>query len=408
MVPAGKIFVVPGAEGWNLISGEGGPWRVRAFATLEEAAQTLTPESDVILALPISAVLAQRLRLPSVEGDDLREMVRIQLEKSLPYPAEEVTSDFEVIEQVNGECVISAIAVQNARLSEIAAPLLSRNIVPRVVTVYAAQRLASHPGNGCSLFIYPEAGALVSAISENRKLSFARTIDNGDGAALELELPQLALTAELQGIDASFQNVLLDEKYHDLRETVQQTLDTPTEIVGIETPPAATELNLLPVQWREQRARHERRGQWRKRLKWGAGAYLGLLGLFVLQLLYFKFTAGRLDREVKRDAPRTALVRGTVEKWRTLAPATDPHLYPIEVLRHLYDSLPSPDVRITQYNQSARQISIEGEANTAALAYQFVDKLKKQPELQSFLFEMQSPRLLPNDHAQFRIEGKPR
>jgi hypothetical protein len=343
-----------------------------------------------------------------VEGEDLREMVRIQLEKSLPYPAEEVTSDFEVIEQVNGECVISAVAVQNERLSELAAPLLNRNVIPRVVTVYAAQRLASHPGNGCALFIYPEAGSVVSAISENRKLSFARTIENGDSGGLELELPQLALSAELQGIDASFSNVLLDEKYHDLRDTVQQTLDTPTEIVGIETPPAATELNLLPAQWREQRARHERRGQWRKRLTWAAGAYVGIVALFVLQLLYLKINSARLDRQIKAEAPRSASVKATVEKWRTLAPAIDPHFYPIEILRHLFDSLPSPDVRITQYNQSARQISIEGEAKTAALAYQFVDKLKKQPELQSFTFDMQSPRLLPNDHAQFHIEAKPR
>ena len=403
-----KIFVVPGAEGWNLISDGDGPWRVRSFPTLDEAAQTLAPESDVVLALPMSVVLAQRLRLPSVEGDDLREMVRIQLEKSLPYPAEEVTSDFEVIEQVNGECVISAVAVQNERLSEIAAPLLNRNVIPRVVTVYAAQRLASHPGNGCSLFIYPEAGSLVSAISENRKLSFARTIENGDGAGLELELPQLALSAELQGIDASFQSVLLDEKYHELRDTVQQTLDAPTEIVGIETPPAAIELNLLPAQWRERRARHERRGQWRKRLILAAGAYVCIIALFVLQLLYYKINDVRLDRQIKADSPRTASVRATVEKWRALAPAIDPHFYPIEILRHLFDGLPSPDVRITQYNQSARQISIEGEANTAALAYQFADKLKKQPDLQGFTFDMQAPRLLPNDHAQFHIEGKPR
>jgi type II secretory pathway component PulL len=407
-VAEAKIFVVPGAEGWNLISGEEGPWRVRSFPTLEEAAQTLAPDSDVVLSLPISAVLAQRLRLPTVEGDDLREMVRIQLEKSLPYPAEEVTSDFEVIEQVNGECVISAVAVQNERLSEIAAPLLNRNVIPRAVTVYAAQRLASHPGEGCALFIYPEAGALVSAISENRKLSFARTMEGGDGAALELELPQLALSAELQGIDASFQNILLDEKYHDLRETVQQTLDTPTEIVGIETPPSASKLNLLPAQWRERRARHERRGQWRRRLFLAAGTYVGIIALFIIQLFYFKITDMRLARQINADAPRTASVRATVEKWRTLSPAIDPHFYPIEILRHLFDSLPSPDVRVTQYSQSARQISIEGEAKTAALAYQFADKLKKQPELQSFVFDMQSPRLLPNDHAQFHIEGKPR
>jgi hypothetical protein len=65
-------------------------------------------------------------------------------------------------------------------------------------------------------------------------------------------------------------------------------------------------------------------------------------------------------------------------------------------------------VRVTKFDQTARQISVEGEANTAALAYQFAEKVKKSPDLQMFQFEMTAPRILPNDHAQFRLEGKPR
>src|SRR5207249_2585293 len=115
----GKFFLVPGAEGWNLISrpAENSNWRVRAFPSLDAAAETLSTDDDVVLALPISAVLAQRMRLPSAEGSELREMVRIQLEKALPFSTEEVTSDFEVIEQANGECVISAVAVWRRRSS---------------------------------------------------------------------------------------------------------------------------------------------------------------------------------------------------------------------------------------------------------------------------------------------------
>ena len=74
----------------------------------------------------------------------------------------------------------------------------------------------------------------------------------------------------------------------------------------------------------------------------------------------------------------------------------------------MFDSLPSADVRITIFNQSARQISVDGEANSAALAYQFADKVKKNPDLQTFQFELGAPKLLPNDHAQFRLEGKPK
>jgi hypothetical protein len=80
----------------------------------------------------------------------------------------------------------------------------------------------------------------------------------------------------------------------------------------------------------------------------------------------------------------------------------------VEILLHLYESLPSQDVRITTYNQSARQISVDGEANTAALAYEFADKVKKNGPLQIFLFNMSDPRILPNGHAQFRLEGRPK
>jgi hypothetical protein len=91
-----------------------------------------------------------------------------------------------------------------------------------------------------------------------------------------------------------------------------------------------------------------------------------------------------------------------------LAPAIDARYYPVEILLHLFESLPSKDVRITAYNQSARQISVEGEANTAALAYKFIENVKKDPALQIFQFNMAAPRILPNDHAQFRLEGRPR
>src|SRR6202022_4234663 len=121
-----------------------------------------------------------------------------------------------------------------------------------------------------------------------------------------------------------------------------------------------------------------------------------------------RFEIGRLGRRIAADAPQTEFVRAAEANWKALAPAIDPRYYPVEILLHLFESLPSPDVRITTYNQSARQISIDGEANSAALAYQFAEKVKKNPGLQIFKFDMAAPRILPNDHAQFRLEGKPR
>jgi hypothetical protein len=249
---------------------------------------------------------------------------------------------------------------------------------------------------------------LVYAMTENGKLSLARVFENGNGEQLQLELPQLRMSAELQGINASFPNVLLDESCYQMRESVEGILASPTEIVGVELPPASVKLNLLPESWRRRRSQLIRQAGWRKRLVWIGGAYVAFVFLLFAYLGLLRFQKGRLDARVAHDAPETQFVRATEANWKALAPAVDARYYPVEILLHLFESLPSPEVRITTYNQSARQIAVDGEANTTALAYQFIEKIKKNPDLRVFQFEMAAPRILPNDHAQFRLEGKPR
>src|SRR5881398_1813558 len=402
-----SIFIIPTAHGWNFVRSaeQNGSWNVRKLQTLEEAVPLLAATDDFVLGLPVSAVLAQRFRLPTVDPTEFPEMLRIQIEKLLPFSADEVTTDFELIEQNESESVVSAIAIRNEQLAEMASPLLNRGYIPRQVTVYAAQRASTYAPKGNALLIYPEGEMLVYAMTENGKLSLARAIErNGD--QLQLELPQLRLSAELQGIDASYPNVLLDETCYELRATIEGILTSPTEIVGIELPPAPVKLNLLPESWRRRRLQLERQAQWRKRLLWAGGAYGALLFLLLLYLGVMRFQVGWFDRRIKRDAPGTEFVRATEAKWKALAPAIDAHYYPVEILEDLFESLPSADVRITAYNQSARQVSVDGEANTAALAYEFIDKIKKNPQLRAFQFDMAAPRILSNNHAQFRIEGR--
>ncbi len=404
------MFITPTAHGWNLLraSASNGSWEVHLLHTLDEAVPLLKAEDDLVLSLPVAAVLAQRFRLPTVDPSEFPEMVRIQIEKALPFSPEEVTTDFEVIEQNETESVISAVAVRNERLAEIAAPLIERGFIPRQVTVYAAQRASTHAPKGRALLIYPEGETLVSAVTENGKVSMAKTLNGVEPAQLQMELPQLTLSAELQGITGSFPNVLLDETCYELRDTVQGILNERAEIVSVETPPVPVKLNLLPESWKQRRLQIVRRGEWRKRLIQAGGVYAGLLLLFLAYFGYERFQIARLDRLIARDEPQTQFVRATESTWKALAPAIDTRYYPVEILLHLYESIPSRDVRITAYNQSARQISIDGEANSAALAYQFADKVKKNPGLQIFRFDMAAPRILPNDHAQFRLEGKPR
>jgi len=375
---------------------------------LEEAIPFLNSEDRFVLGLPVAAVLAQRLRLPTVDPQEVPEMVRNQIEKALPYSTDEVTSDFEIIEKGESESVVSAIAVHNDRLDEIARPLLSRGYIPSQVTVYAAQRGATHAAEGRALLIYHEGDSLVSAITENGKLSLARTLAGAEPLQLQMDLPQLALSAALQGINTSFPSVLIDEQCLPLRATVENVFTSRPEMVGVETPPATTDLNLLPAAWRNRRERHVRQMAWRKRLLVAGAAYLGLIALLFVALLLMRFQVGRIKSQTVRDEPEVEFIRTSANNWKALAPAIDPHYYPLEIVLNLSKSLPSAAVRITSYNQSARQISVSGEADSPALAFQYAEQVKKNPELRTFQFEMGTPQILANGHAQFRLEGKPR
>ncbi|HEY3662016.1 MAG TPA: hypothetical protein VGL24_02570 [Chthoniobacterales bacterium] len=383
-----------------------GSWDVRSVSDLNEATGLLVEGDDIIFALPVNAVLAQRLRLPTSDPSEFGGMVRLQVEKAFPYPPEEVTSDFELIEQGENESVVSSVAVHNAKLAEIAAPLLKRGFIPRQVTVYAAQRAASRAAAGRALIIYREGEKLVSAITENGKLSLTRTLDASGPEQLQRDLPQMALSAELQGIDTAFPTILLDENSMTLRDTIERVFAQRPNLVGMETPPASVKLNLAPEAWRKQRAALVRQKEWRRRLVWAGAVYGAAFLLFALYVAILRFQVGHYAKAIQRDASKVDFIRSTEADWKALSPAIDPHYYPIEVLLHLHESLPNPDVRITVYDQSARNISVQGEAPSAALAYQLAEKVKKNSDLQAFTFNLGTPRILPNDHAQFRLEGK--
>jgi hypothetical protein len=249
----------------------------------------------------------------------------------------------------------------------------------------------------------------VCAISEEGKLTFTRSLNGAGASQLRRDLPQLTLTAELQGIDTNFSNVLLDESLYDWRDTLEDVFGARADFVAVEAPPAHTKLNLLPESWKQRRGQLRNQRQWRNRLIWAGAAYVAAIALLAVYLVVLRFRAQQLDRAIKRDAPKVAFIKQTEARWKDLAPAIDPRFFPVEVLLHVFESLPSPDVRITKFEQSARQISLDGEANSAALAYQFADKVKKNGGLQGWQFDLPNPpRILQNEHAQFRLEGKPK
>lgn len=413
------LTIVPGPTGW-LVGAGAAAWR--EVDDLGAIAAGAGDAASVTMALPAWAAVFERMQLPATDPAELAGMVRLQLEKTLPYPPEEITSTWLPVRKGEDGSVVLGVAVHQAQLDEVCGPLLERDLYPTAVTVWVAHVAAACPPGETVLAVFAETGKVVLAVVEDRKLGWVDVVGadgpdetaapGGPGAAGELErlaeaLPGRLLAAELGGVPTTFSRVLVDDACRERARGVGEALGAPVSALAVgrggelTAPP-----RLLPAVWREAAKRARNRLRLRARLLSAAIIYLVLLVAVLGLLVWMQVGVDRLDRRLAQLRPRVAEIQGRQERWRELAPAIEPALSTVEIMQQVLESLPSEEVRITMFDQTPAQFMIEGEAPSAAMAVELLEKLKGNAALGGFAFEAGAPTLLPNEHAQFRIFGK--
>lgn len=384
----------------------------QTFASLEAAAVNLLPEEEFHLDLPLDYGLIQRFILPTTEPDELEEMARIQLEKILPYPIEDVGMALQMIRQTGSETVLAVQAANHDRLLNLCQPLTTHGRWPLRVSLHAAAIAAGATPGENSALLYRAAGKMVVGICEEGRLSFAQTLSANSAEELAVELPAVFLGAELEGVPTAFQLVRLDERCADWLPVLQAALGVPVEIFRAEPAPemaaplgSPVEKDLSPASWRIERQRVLRRARLKRNVLLGAGIYLALLLVAFLVVGVMKFQVKRLDARLRDATPQVEKIKAADARWKSLAPAIDPNRAVAETLFQVCACLPPGDlVRLTLFDQKLNTIEIRGEATSQA-ALDFTEKIKSRPELRGYRFQTSPPAILPNGHAQFSITG---
>jgi len=383
-----------------------GQFEPRIVMSMEEAVPALPANCPVHLSLPVSAVLFERMRLPATDPDELRGMMRLQLEKTLPYPADEVTSDSIIVEAGETGSVVVAVALSNVLLDAISAPLRTAGRLPEKITVHAMHLVSACSKTGIDLLIYREEERFVVVVCENGKIGFVQTLDAASLEEVPHELPQILLGAELEGVPVTFTAIRLDHDCIGIRDEVGALTGIPAEEINPDAPLEEPELNLFPVSWRGALAAARRAARLKARLILAGVVYLFIILCAAGYQFWMNGKVAALDARLNAMQPEVASIQSRSAKWNALAPALDPSHYTVELLYQVQKSMPSDSIRITQFEQTLGQFLIEGEAPTAALAVEYGEQLKANPELKDFHFEVMPPTILPNEHAQFRIFGK--
>lgn len=383
-----------------------GVFESRSVASLAEAAAALPGKCEVHLALPVSAVFFERMKFPATNSDELRGMMRLQLEKTLPYPADEVTCECLVVESGEVEASVVAVALNNATLDSLSAPLREAGHLPDKITVHAMHLTSACSKTGIDLLLYKEEEKFVVVISENGKIGFVQTLASSSIGDVPGELPRVLLGAELEGVPVIFTRIRLDRECAEIHEELGALLGVPVEVIATDMPLEEPKMNLFPDSWRDALAAVARASRIKTRLITAGAVYLSLVLVASGYLFWLNGKVDALNAKLRAIQPEVASIQARSSKWNALAPAIDPSRYTVELLYQIQKSMPSDSIRITQFDQSLGQFTIDGEAPTAALAVEYGEQLKSNPELKDFHIEVAPPAILPNEHAQFRIFGK--
>ncbi len=419
------LLLAPTGNGWRLC-GESEPADGGDLATIvpQLPAPTLrqTP-GPLVVALPTHLAFFERLTLPSGDREELEGMVLLQLEKTLPYPIEETSHRFEILstrretaapptdpadpteslEPITHSTIV-AWAIHLPTLESTLAPLLQAQLYPSQLTLWAMHLAACSTGFSTAAAFWQEQGGIVFAIFEKGKVAFTEMGDDPETAAACF--PQWLLSAELAGAPVAFERVWIDPALDEWRSTFTGLTRAPAQPLPFPSDAAPGLLDLSPASWLTLRRKAQNRLRLKKQLLTAAALYavviLGLIGWN----LFKGFQLRRIEGALLAAQPQAEERLARELRWRTLAPAVDAERSTVELLFRVFQSLPSPEVRITEFEQTPKSFMVTGEAPNAAQAVEFLEKMKAGDAFADFELHADPPTLLPNEHAQFRIFGK--
>ena len=366
------------------------------------------------VALPARHIVFERLTLPSGDREELAGMVRLQFEKSLPYPIEETAFGFQILSQTSdaagasqpgAQTTLLACGAHQTAIASLCAPLLDHQF-PQCLTPWAMHVAAQARAGEVSCGLWREEGALLFAIFENRRLGFVETLASPDDALAAL--PRALMSAEMAGVATDFHAVLLDPALSALADPLTAFLGAPIREIAprLGLLPDGDTINLTPESWRAEQADKERFRKRRRQLAIAAAVYaVVLVAAFVFQGIQ-SAQLEKLKKEAASLQVRVDSVLDQKARWKALAPAIDQRRFAVELLFQTCQSLPTPEARITRFDLGQGQFMVEGETPNAQQAVEFSEKLRGRPELSDFRFESGQPVILANEHAQFRIFGK--
>ena len=412
--------------------------RARQVFTLEEQenpAAVLRGELDTrrlgvrraSLALPRSLATVKLLELPPAVGGSLAQMVAFELERHVPFPAEDAAFDFLPLPARRGAPQRVLVVACERRTVDRALRLLEEaRLAPRSLTVAChdlLSLLASGPKGKRTVWVHIVGDDAELLFLRGPRLHLSRSVSAAADLSDEIRkslmhlgweelaglwvsgdrAQEILASGELAGLGASPAPPPLSSRARTAVASLGESANGLTVLaLAAALAPRDRPLNLLPA------ALRPRRLTWAQRVTGVNVAAAALLGIAVLfaqgyqsqrQLNRVNAAIRALDPEVKDVERLVADVDKKRQLLATLRTVEESALRPLPLLRELTELIPA-DAWLTTISLDTKSIELTGQATAAN---QLIPLLEGSPRLEKV--EFASPVTKGRDKEQFRIKA---
>lgn len=376
------------------------------------------------LGLPRSLATVKVLELPAV-GGSLSQMVAFELERHVPFPAEDAAFDFLPLPAARGAPQrVLVVACERRTVDRALRMLEEARLAPRSLSV-ACHDLVSLLGpwgkGKPAVWVHLVGDDAELLFLEGRRLRLSRSVPAADltgeigkslmhlgweepaGLWVSGDRAQEVLAGGLAGVGAAPGPPPLSSRARTAVASLGDSANGLTILaLAVALAPRHRALNLLPAALRPRQLTW---GQWVTAGNLAAAALLGVALLFargyqVERHLNRINTAIRaLDPEVKAVERLMSEVERKRQLLATLKTVEESALRPLPLLRELTELIP-PDAWLTTVSFDTKSVEFTGQATAAN---QLIPLLEGSPRLEKV--EFASPVTRGRDKEQFRIKA---
>ncbi|MDZ4787394.1 MAG: hypothetical protein SH807_00440 [Blastochloris sp.] len=396
----GLHFLLPGEESWELWRAPSvGLAQLEASLVPQDAADRLKPQSYV--AIPMQQAVVFPLWLATTDRSLITEMVWIQLERRglLTGSKYNTVMDYSVITQEADRCLLSVVVLAGDYPKDYC--LLTVNNYSLVADFYAL------PSD--QVILWKELNRHVFVFTSGKELVYAQTVL---GSSVDTPLMQEIICAKMQleaeGVITKLSGITAygDYKRGEL-DVLGQNIGAPIFIQSKGQPSVPTKTRtLMPLAVKSAQEQSSKSRRLTQILAIAAAAYFLILSAVLGHYGWLMWQKQSLESEIAKHRDEVKVIRTTALSWEAMELAILPDSYPVEMLFRCTRQLPDDGVRLITFDQVGSRILMTGEAKSTAAAFKFLEDLKKSKDLAGYTWEMPPPKLLPNDSAQFQVEGK--